>query len=448
MCIFSSMENIPKKRYKKILLLSAPLIGAMISQNLLNLVDSYMVARISTAALAAVAAGGIINWLSGSAIMSLSTGVQQLAARRLGQDKSEELAFPLNAGLLTGIILSVPFAYIFHFHARDIIQIISDDPAVIQEGTEYLAITFLSIPFYGINYCFRGFWSGINKQKIYMATIIVIHITNGLLNYIFIFGKFGCPALETSGAALASLLAPALGTVIYLCIALKSLREKGFLKGIPYESIKSLVKLSIPNAIQSILYALSYFCLYKIIALLGTEELAAAGIIINFALVCYLPALAFGMVATSMVGQALGKKDPEDADLWAKQICKFCFVALSILSLPFILFPEALLGFFIIDTAVIKIATFAVILLGFSLPLEAIGLVLQHAILGAGDSKKVMILTTASSWLFYLPLAWLLGHTLNQGINGVWIANLIVQASLAATYMYFWKTGYWKNIKI
>ena len=89
------------KRYKKILLLVAPLIGAMLSQNLLNLVDSFMIGRISKEALAAVAAGGVITWLASSIVISLSTGVQQLSSRRFGEGKIKETAHPLNAGLLT-----------------------------------------------------------------------------------------------------------------------------------------------------------------------------------------------------------------------------------------------------------------------------------------------------------------------------------------------------------
>ena len=427
------------KQYKKILLLSAPLIGAMVSQNLLNLVDSFMVGRISTAALAAVAAGGIINWLAASAIMSLSTGVQQLSARRLGEGKDEEVAYPLNAGLLTGIIFSVPLALIFHFHAHDIISLISNDP---------VAITFLAIPFYGINFSFRGYWNGVNKQKKYMATIMIIHVTNALLNYIFIFGKFGSPELGTSGAALASLLAPALGSIIYFTMGFKGLGNNGFLKGLPKQAIESLIKLSIPNAIQSTLYALSYFTLYKIIAMLGTHELAAAGIIINFALVCYLPAMAFGMVATSQVGQALGRKDPQEADLWARQITTVATLTLSVLSLPFFIVPEFLLSIFILEKEVVHIAVTAVIILGCSLPFEGIVLVLQHALLGAGDSKKVMFLSITSSWLFYLPLAWLMAHTFGWRLNGIWIANLIIQLALAMTYALLWKKGHWKTIKI
>ena len=281
-----------------------------------------------------------------------------------------------------------------------------------------------------------------------MFTIIGIHLCNAILNYIFIFGKFGCPALGTSGAALASLLAPALGTVAYFIMAIKTLPKNGFLRGLPKQAVKSLIRLSIPNAIQSVLYALSYSVLYKIIAMLGTNELAAAGIIINFALVSYLPALAFGMVSTSLVGQALGRNDAADADLWAWQTTKICVTGLCILSLPFLLFPAQLLAIFILDQQVVALATTAVIILGVSLPFEGAVLVLQHAILGAGDSKKVMFISTASSWIFYLPLAWFLGHTLNGNLNGVWTANLIIQVSMALIYGWLWKSGYWKNIRI
>ena len=73
---------------------------------------------------------------------------------------------------------------------------------------------------------------------------------------------------------------------------------------------------------------------------------------------------------------------------------------------------------------------------------------MMHALLGAGDSKKVMYISTAILWLVYIPLGWILGIYFNFGLNGVWVANLIVQISLALIYTSLWKTGKWKEIRI
>ena len=420
----------------------------MLSQNLLNLVDSFMIGKISKEALAAVAAGGVITWLSASIVISLSTGVQQLSSRRYGEQRLDETAHPLNAGLITALLIGVPMGLILCNFTEEIMRLISNDEEVVSLGSDYLYITFLGIPFNGLNFCFRGFWNGINKQKIYMYTLFIIHSINIILNYLLIFGKFGFPELGVTGAALATMLSLATGTVIYTLIAFSKIRSMGFFALFPKQVFSSLFKLSTSNAIQSFLYALSYNVIYKVIAQLGTNELAAAGIVINFALVFYLPGLAFGLVATSLVGQEIGRKDFEAANNWTKDISKLSSLILGIASIPLIIFPEFLLDIFIKEKEAVVVAIDAVRILGVSIFIEAQALTMMHALLGAGDSKKVMYISTLLLWIVYIPMGWLLGIYFELGLNGIWTANLIVQISMAVIYTALWKTGKWKEIRI
>ena len=437
-----------KQRYKHILLLAGPLIAAMVSQNLLNLVDSYMIAKIGTAALAAVAAGGMITWLASSINMSLSTAVQQLTARRFGENQHTILAYSLNSGLLVTVILGIPIGLVCSHYSTEIISLITSDQEVIELGTEYLRITFLAAPFYGFNNCFRGYWSAINKQKIYMLTLIVMHVINVLLNYCLIFGKWGLPELGVSGAALATMTSTLVGSIIYFSMAFLNLRQHGFAQIFPRSVLTSLIKLSIPNALQTFLYALSYCALYKIIALIGTAELAVSGLIINFALICYLPGEALGLVATSLVGQSLGKNDPQDADLWARQTAKLSVLILGALSTPFIFFPDHLLSAFIMERETVEVGITALSILGLSMSIEGVALVMQNALLGAGDSHRVMYISIGTHWLFYLPASWLMGIYFQWNLNGIWLANIFTQILLAAVFSNLWFAGNWKKIKI
>src|SRR5210317_1414171 len=87
-------------RFRRILTLALPIIGGMVSQNILNLVDTAMVGTLGDAALAAVGLGGFMNFMFIALILGVSTGVQVMTARRKGQGRFDDLALPLNAGLL------------------------------------------------------------------------------------------------------------------------------------------------------------------------------------------------------------------------------------------------------------------------------------------------------------------------------------------------------------
>ena len=87
----------PRDRLTRILALAVPLIGGMISQNVLNLVDTAMVGVLGDAALAAVGMGSFLTFMGTSFLTGLSAGVQAIAARRLGEGRTSETAVALRS---------------------------------------------------------------------------------------------------------------------------------------------------------------------------------------------------------------------------------------------------------------------------------------------------------------------------------------------------------------
>src|ERR1700757_3334148 len=102
------VQSSPRNRTREVWALALPIIGAMSSQNVLNLVDTAMVSHLGPAALAAVGLGSFVNFMAFSAITGLSTAVQAMAARRIGENRDHEAAVPLNGGLLLSLAIGAP----------------------------------------------------------------------------------------------------------------------------------------------------------------------------------------------------------------------------------------------------------------------------------------------------------------------------------------------------
>ena len=103
-------------RLRRILTLALPIIGGMISQNVLNLVDTAMVGTLGDAALAAVGLGGFVNFMFMALILGVSTGVQVMSARRKGQGLMDQTAVPLNAGLAM-VLVTAPILTVILYSA-------------------------------------------------------------------------------------------------------------------------------------------------------------------------------------------------------------------------------------------------------------------------------------------------------------------------------------------
>ena len=119
------------ERRNRILALAMPIIGGMVSQNILNLVDTAMVSGLGVAALAAVGMASFANFTASAFVTGLSAGVQAIAARRLGQGRGEETAKPLNGGLFLAVVLALPLSAVLVLFADRVFVLLVDDPEVV-----------------------------------------------------------------------------------------------------------------------------------------------------------------------------------------------------------------------------------------------------------------------------------------------------------------------------
>ena len=436
-------------RLNRISLLALPIIGGMLSQNLLNIVDTAMVGFLGDPALAAVGLGGFVVFMCSALILGISTGVQSLAARKKGEGRVDRAAKILNSALLIVVIAAPVFSIVLIALVEPLFPFLNSDPAVIENGVPYLQIRLAAIVFAGMNFAFRGYWNALDLSRLYMGTLIVMHACNILLNYVLIFGHFGAPALGVAGAGLATAISLAIGTSIYFVLGFRHVRKDGFLKHLATpDELRSLISISLPASIQQLFFAAGFVALFWIVGKVGTAELAVANVLITVTLFAILPGLALGIACTTLVGQALGALDPKDAHRWAWDVAKVSIVLLTILGMPMWLFPDFVSAIFIHDETTRELARWPMRLVGMTMPIEALGFAFMHGMLGAGDSKRVMYVSIGTQWLLLLPLAYLCGPILGYGLLTLWILQGMSRAAQSMIFMLMWQGRKWQHIQV
>jgi len=439
----------PDPRRARILGLALPIIGGMMSQNVLNLVDTAMVGHLGDAALAAVGMGGFVSFLCMSLILGIAVGVQATAARRKGEGRYNEMAVALNAGLLVVFCVG-PFLSLALYNLVPVFYPhLVNDPEVVALGTPYLQIRILAIIFVASNFAFRGYWNAVDRSRLYMITLVIMHTCNILLNYMLIFGKFGFPELGVTGAGIGTAVSTAIGTSTYVFLGFKHARDEGFFQKRPTRrDVRQIVRLSIPSGVQQFFFSAGMTTMYWIIAKIGTAELAAANVLINITLIALLPGMALGISSATLVGQALGRGDPADARQWGWDVVKVAAIMLSVLGMPMWVAPDLMLGVFLHNPETLDVARAPMRLIGATMAVEAVGIVLMHSLMGAGDVHRVMRLSISCQWLYFLPLAYLVGPVLGNGLLAVWLLNISYRALLASVFAVMWHRGKWTTITL
>ncbi len=436
-------------RRRRILILALPILGGMASQNVLNLVDTAMVGVLGAPALAAVGMASFINFMASAFVTGLSAGVQAMAARRTGEGRTDQVARPLNGGLLLAVVLAVPWSVVLAWQAGRLFGWLVDDPQVVQLGTPYLQARLLAMVALGANFAFRGYWNGVDLSTMYLRTIVTMHVANVALNWVLIFGHLGFPEMGVTGAGVGSAIATFLGTGLYLVRGFTHAREGGFMRSIPDRAtMAGMLRLSIPAGLQQFFFASGMTAFFWIIGRVGTEELAASNVLVHLLLVAVLPGLGFGLASATLVGQALGRGEPEDARRWAWDVGKMAMVLVGLIAVVGLVTPRTILSVFLHSPATLELATLPLQIIAATIAFDTLGMVLMHSLLGAGYNRPVMVASIVLQWGLFLPVAYVVGPVLGGGMLAVWVAQVGYRFLQTLVFILMWRRGGWADVRV
>ncbi|MBD3165181.1 MATE family efflux transporter [bacterium] len=431
---------------------AVPVVVGMLSQTLVNLVDTAMVGRLGAAALAAVGMGGVLSWLVLGTMNGLNVGVQAVTARRYGEERWKAVgrtydnaaALALSIGLI-GTMLIAP-------GMRAVYPLFVDSVAVAEMGQEYLFLRLLgALPFMVIAW-HKGFFNGVGATYMHMRVAVLVNLLNVGLNYMLIFGHFGAPKLGAAGAGLASTLATLVGAVVFFAMALgpKWRKRFGYLRvsNLRRDGMWSVVRLALPSGFHDFSVMLGFTAFMALVARVGTVELAAANICIAVMSFSFLPGAGIGTAAATLVGQELGRKRPDKAEEYGWEAGRIGAFLMGFIGLVFIFAPQWITALFTTDPAVIEASRLPLRIIGAVQAFDALGMVFSFALYGAGLNRFVMIAEVIINWTIFLPLAYFLMFVADWKLTGAWTAFAFYIVAFSMTMMLKFRGSAWKTAKV
>jgi putative MATE family efflux protein len=438
-----------RQRLRQILVLSIPVAGAQLSQSLFSLVDTAMIGTLGPVSLAAVGLAGFANFIAVSVVTGLSTGVQTLTGRRLGQS-GRSATYPILAG---GIVLSlavgIPLSFFLFWATPIIFPVLNGDAGIIAEGGPYLQARLVGLAAVGVAMVYRGYLTGIQNPMGYLRCLILMHVVNVALNYGLIFGHWGLPALGSLGAGIGTTIAVFIGLAYYWALTRKQIGADNATWGLPSrDTLRTMVRLSLPSSTQLVLFALGFEVLLWIIGAIGTNELAAANVLIVVTLVGMRLGLSLGLASASLVSHAMGQENYTAARQWGRDTVLVGAIIMTVMGAPLIIAPDLILGIFLHEADTVALARLPMMLVGVGFILDGVGIVLFNSMLGAGASRQAMTISISLQWLLFLPLAWCVGLYLGYGLTGIWVCFAAYRLVQALVFASLWEVAKWQAIRI
>jgi len=439
----------PKQRISRLWAISAPIILALSSQNLLNIVDTWIVGQLGSRELAAVAMGATTNWMLSAFFIGMGAGVQAIVARRVGEGQLDGAVGALNRALNFSLTLVVPFSLFATFFSDYIMDWITTADDIDLVGTPYLAARLSGLAFVSANFAFRGYWNGLSLSRLYLRTLVVIHLVNVVLSYLLVFGVGSFEGWDVFGAGMGSTIAQAVGTLYYCHIASRHGVRKGFLQKNHSVSLRQLIRLGGPFGIQTLLFSLGFFIFFIITDHVGPRELGASQVLVTMSLVCILPGVGMGLGVASFVGQCLGANRPKDARKWGWLAMKLAVGICGSIGLVTAATASLWMTWFIpSDPVAAAMGIPALQVVGLVMTLDAVGIVLSNAMVGAGATKLVLIWSVTCQYGVFLPLAYLSAIVLGWSLTWMWVAFAIYRITFSVISVILWRSKHWQSAKV
>lgn len=437
------------QRSQTILRLAGPIIGGMLSQSLLNLVDAALVGRLGEVALAGVGLGGYAMFLVTAVVFGLSSGVQAQTAWRHGESAPAERGRALGAGLTIAVIVALPLSLACLWQAPRLLALLTQQPAVHEVAVAYFRWRVVALLAVAMCCCFRGYWNGVQQTAIYLRIVLTTHLINVLASGGLIFGLAGLPRLGAAGAGAGSAIAVSTAALVWAVYTARASGRDGPAWRWPgIAALRATLSLAAPHSLQQLCFAAGYAVLFAILAQVSTASVAVGHVLVNLSLLLILPGVGLGVAAMSLVGQALGRATPDEAHRWGWDVVRVAWLALALFALPMLAFPEALLELFLRDPALVALGHEALRLTALMIVLDAAAIVLGQALLGAGANRTVMSVTLALQWLVFLPLAWWCGVALGYGLLGIWWIQLGYRCLNSLSFAWIWQRRRWQQLAL
>lgn len=420
--------------------LSIPSILSMTIQALYNVVDSIYVGRLSTDALSSLSLAFPLQMILISIAVGTGVGTSSLISRLLGQGKKEKASIAAEHVLLLSLFYGLIVGLVGFFFSRDLISLFTDNPTLIELGTEYIRIIFMGSVFLYVPMLANNILRGEGNTFVPMISMLIGSIINIILDPFLIFGIGPFPMLGVAGAAYATVFGRAISGIYIVYMVLTNDKDlKLDLKSFKFDFqiIKDIYSVGFPAMVMQFLASFMIGGLNIIVGGYNEYAIAVVGIYFRLQSFVFMPVFGLNQGYMPIIGYNYGHNNPKRM----KETIKYgLIIGFTITFLGFILFqliPGPLIRMFNNNEELIEIGIDALKTISLAFPIIGISIVGSTTLQAVGKGFASMIVSFLRQIVILLPVAYLLGKA--GGLRWIWFSFPISEAVAFVLLLIFFK---------
>ena len=399
----------------------------------MGVADTIMVGHVSPAALAATALGNLYFFVAAIFGQGMLMALDPIVSQAVGAGDDGAIARAIQRGLVLALALTVVTCVVF-LPAPWAMSLLQQPPEVVPDAASYVRVAIPGVfPFYAF-VVFRQSLQAMGRVAPVLWTVLVANLVNVFLNWIFIFGHLGSPALGVTGASIATSIGRWAMAIMILALSGRELAhhlEPWRPETSAIAPLLRMVRLGLPIGVQYLLEYGAFAGAALLMGALGMTQMAAHQIAINLASFTFMVPLGVSTATAVLVGQAIGAGDEGRARRAAVSgiLTGTAFMVLS--AVVFRAFPVGLSTLYTRDAAVISLAATLIPIAGVFQVFDGVQAVAAGVLRGIGDTHAPAVINVVGFWLIGLPVSWLLAFQYGGGAIGLWWGIVVGLATVA-----------------
>ena len=430
-------------RYKteasNLIKLATPVLIASVAQTGMGFVDTVMAGGVSAIDMAAVSIAASI-WLPSILFgVGLLMALVPVVAQLNGSGRQEKISFEIQQGAVMALLISIPIVGVL-FQTQGILNLMDVEPLMAAKTNGYMHAVMYAVPAFLLFQTLRSFTDGMSLTKPAMVIGFIGLLLNIPLNWMFVYGKLGAPALGGVGCGVATAIVYWVMFALLLGYVMTSMRLAkinlfGQFHKPQLKAQVRLFKLGFPVAAALFFEVTLFAVVALLVAPLGPMIVAAHQVAINFSSLVFMLPMSVGAAVSIRVGHKLGENNTEGAKI-ATHVGILVGLAMS-LATAFItvVFREQIALLYTENQAVITIAMQLLLFAAVYQCTDAIQVIAAGALRGYKDMRSIFNRTFIAYWILGLPLGYILGMTdwivEPMGAHGFWTGFIVGLSSAA-----------------
>jgi putative MATE family efflux protein len=419
--------------------------------NVAQVLDTYWVGQLGSAALAAVTISITVRWVLNSLANGLGIGGMAVVARRIGEKDQAAAAHAAWQTILLGIFVSLFLGILGFVIAHPLLTLLGADAEVLPLGLAYLRVGFGGIFTLILVFAINAMLRGAGEAQLAMRVLFLATATTVVLEPVLVFGWGPLPPLGVAGSAWANVLGFGAGLALQVSVLLRGRTHiRVDLRDLrpDFPLMLRIIRIALPSTIQMTLRSSSRLAIVGLVGAYGTFATAGYGVANRMLLVALIPGFGLGNAAGTLVGQNLGAHQPERAERSAWWVSAYTVAYIAVAAALLFFFARPLIRFFDPTPQVVMFGTECLRVVAWPLVASAVGVVLARGFDGAGNTVPAMAINLITLWGMEVPVAYGLAHWAGLGVTGIWWGRAFANLANGLLFAFWFRRGRWKQKEV